>query len=67
MPRMTGDLRTPAAGAVPDRGTRYPQLCDSRFGNFTANETQGGKVGAQTVAAVATKILPPASRQARRR
>ena len=26
MPRMTGDLRTPAAGAVPDRGTRYPRF-----------------------------------------
>jgi diguanylate cyclase (GGDEF)-like protein len=26
MPRMMGDLRAPAAGAVPDRGTRYPRF-----------------------------------------
>src|SRR5580692_5464252 len=48
-------------------GHALSSLCDSRFGNFSANETQGGKIGAQTVAAVATKILPPANRQARQR
>ena len=52
-----GRFARSGGGRCAGPGHALSSFCDLRFGNFTAHETQGGKVGAQAVAAAATEIF----------